>query len=90
MNNKMKRLELENRLSQAYSNDYSYDGPFCSFDFNNVSFITLNSLDIYIDHFSVKFRSDYLVVSLETAIIEIKYRNIDYLLINFREDLDVS
>ena len=90
MNNKMQRLELENMLSQIYSNDYIFDGPMCMLSFGNINFITLNSSDIYVRACDIRFHRHCLNILIDFATIEIKYSDIKCLLINFREDLDVS
>ena len=85
MNNKMQRLELENILSQIYSNDYIYEGPFCSFSFDKVFYITLNFIHIYAKNVTIDFQEEYLRILAKDTTIEIKYSRIDTLLINFRE-----
>lgn len=89
MNNKIKKLELENILSQIYSNDCVYDGPFCSFSFTEVLFVTLNFIDIYTKEVTFTFQHDQLFLKAKDFSMEIKYYHIDILLINFREKTNV-
>ena len=89
MNNKIKRLELENTLSQIYSNDYVYEGPFLSFSFTEVLFVTLNFIDIYTKEITFTFQRDQLCLQSKDFTIEVKYFHIDILLINFRERTNV-
>lgn len=85
MDNKTQRLELENTLSQIYSNDYIFDGPMFLLSFDNINFITLNSSDIYVHKCDIRFHRHCLNILIDFATIEIKYSNIKYLLINFKE-----
>lgn len=86
MNNKIKKLELENKLSQIYSNNYIYSDSFCSFSFNCINFITINSLEIYSKSATINFQEEYLGIKVDKINMEIKYSDIDILLINFSED----
>lgn len=90
MDNKTKRLELENILSQIYSNDYIFDGPMCMLSFDHIRFITLNSLNIYVGVCDITFHRDCLNILINFGTLEIKYSDIKLLLINFLEDKDVS
>lgn len=85
MENKTQRLELENILSQIYSNNNIFDGPHKVLYFSNINFITLNSIDIYVKDCNISFHKEFLDISVFSATIEIKYSNIDYLSINFVE-----
>jgi hypothetical protein len=85
MNDKMQRLELENMLSQIYSNDYTFDGPMSMLSFGNINFITLNSSDIYVHKCDIRFHRKCLNILIDFATIEIQYSDIEYLSINFRE-----
>ena len=85
MNNKMKRLEIESMLNQIYRNKYIYDGPFCSFSFEQVYFIALNFINIYTKDVTIDFQEEYLRILAKDLTIEIKYHHIKSLSINFRE-----
>ncbi|MBR3208751.1 MAG: hypothetical protein IKF82_00625 [Bacilli bacterium] len=76
MKNKTKRLELEQLLSQIYSNDNTYNGSFCSFSFDEVEFISVNSVLIYVREVIVKLEEDCLGISTNSVFIEIKYSDI--------------
>lgn len=85
MKEKMKRLELEQILSQIYSNDYIYDESVQSFSFNGINFININDIYFYTHNIIVELQYEYLVVKNDNMQCEIKYRNIKNFLINFRE-----
>ena len=86
MDNKTQRLELENTLSQIYSNDYIFDGPLHMLSFGHIRFITLNSVNIYVNYCDITFHRNCLNIMIGFCTLEIKYSDIDVLLINFLED----
>lgn len=89
MNNETQRLELESILSQIYSNDYIYEGPYTMLDFYQVIFLSLNSLNIYVKDVLIGFDYDCLLIQLGKVRIEIKYSDIENLSINFQEASNV-
>ena len=85
MENKIKRLELENSLSQIYDNNYVYDGPFCSFSFDQINFIAINDIYFYTHNIKVELQNEYLYISGSNFAFEMKYKKLDCFLINFKE-----
>ena len=86
MDNRMQRLELEDMLSQVYSNNFLFEGSSESiFSFDQINFITLNSVNIYIKYCDIIFHREYLNILIDYATIEIKYSDISYLSISFSE-----
>lgn len=90
MNNETQRLELESILSQVYSNNYIYEGPYIMLDFSEVIFLNLNSLNIYVKNFLIGFDCDCLLIQLDKVRIDIKYSDIKNLSIKFQEASNVS
>lgn len=85
----MKRLELEQILSQIYSNDYVYDGSVHSFSFKCINFININDIYFYTHNVVIELQYEYLVIKCNNMQCEVKYHNIRTFLINFRESFDV-
>ena len=89
MENRIQRLELENTLSQVYSNNYKYDSSPICFSFDKINFITLNSLIMYLNRCDIVFEEDSLIIFIDSGNIEMKYSDIKYLSISLQEEEDV-